>query len=678
MFYKGREVVFEERRSPAVEIMDACPGVGETEANAIYQYLKDVYWDLPQPVSAAVIMGHEHPLRLWHDSPGYEHASRWLNFLIEVDVAPTLQPILGYLSRKWQRESSRYESSLYAATSREEAKEILLGWLGVKQIPEYDQLEPYPGPTETVEQDIEDLWEYALIESHGKRIFGILYTPGLRDDLKTRAASLAVEYFQRNSQNLTEEVYRTLRPHLDRNQQKLLQRFVPPSPPSSLPEGPGDVLRWYREDYLPYRLWQYQYGNDEASKNTRTALGQFASWYLDNYPKAIMGGPLSSFLSYKKAAQFSNPSEAAADYVTLVIVLDGLYLEDARTVLEGLGRLTSRLTMAQNTLAFVPLPTVTEFCKDALFKGAPPIHAIKYDMLGIVLPEKQSPVSELNGAELGSLLWWRVQEPDATYHKRNSHDMLFQDVQSELNGITQKIVDIINQVSTSVPLRIILTSDHGRFVGTSERTIPVPAGMESHGRAAWGKVDRTFPGAGYINEDEVVYLHGERFGLPVDAAICLSDAAFHTNDGKRGQETFPHGGLTPEEVIVPWWVFVRDAKEPKLTITLSGQGLARARSDSQLSVINTSEIAIHVTSLRLLSRREKREFELDIACRPKYKTDEIISIDAWPTSDELADMTGEITYRMPNGRDFTTAITVRLQSEEMYRSNNILDDLGLP
>ncbi len=678
VFYKGRKIAFEERRSPAVEIMDACPGVSRDEANTVYQYLKDVYWGFPQPVTASTMMNHEYPIRLWHDSPSYDHASRWLNFLIEVDVTPALQPVLGYLSRKWQKGSSRYESRLYTATSRDEAKEMILGWLGVKKMPEYEQLDPYPGPMVTVEQDIQELWEHKLIETHGKGIFRILSTPGLHDELSTRAASLAVKYFQRNSENLTGEIYRVLRPHLDGSAQKLLQRFVPPSPPSVLPPEPTDVLNWYREDYLPYRLWQYKYGNDDAVEIVQTAFGEFASWYLDNYPKAIMGGPLSPFLSYMKAAQLSHPSETTADYVTLVIVLDGLYLEDAHTVLDGLERSTSRLTMAQNTLTFVPLPTVTEFCKDALFKGTPPIQAKQYETLGLILPEKQSPVSDLDGAESGSLFWWRVQEPDATYHKRNNHDMLFQDVQSELGGIVQKIVDIINQVSISVSLRIILTSDHGRFVGMSERTLPVPAGMESHGRAAWGRIDRAFPGSGYIKEDGIVYLHGDRFGLPVDAAISLSDAAFHTNDGKRGQEIFAHGGLTPEEVIVPWWVFVRDVEKPKLTVTLSGSGLARARSDSLLSVINASEITVHITALRLLSRRDKREFDLDITCDPKYKKEITVSIDTWPTSDELAEMTGEITYRMPNGRDFTTTMDLSLQSEEMYRSDNILDDLGLP
>ena len=60
-----------------------------------------------------------------------------------------------------------------------------------------------------------------------------------------------------------------------------------------------------------------------------------------------------------------------------------------------------------------------------------------------------------------------------------------------------------------------------------------------------------------------------------DIAITLNESAFYNNDGSGGSEVYPHGGLFPEEVIVPWVVFMRDKVKPMIDFSFSGDGRAR-------------------------------------------------------------------------------------------------------
>ena len=146
---------------------------------------------------------------------------------------------------------------------------------------------------------------------------------------------------------------------------------------------------------------------------------------------------------------------------------------------------------------------------------------------------------------LAQLYIWRVQEPDRTYHKHNGSGTLLRDVEAQLDAAANKIVDLVDQVPDELSLQIIVATDHGRLLGKSTRRIAVPPGMISHGRAAWGDAGRSFDASGYIIEDEIVYLHGVRFGLTQDVAVALNQDTFRTNDGKGGTEVYPHGGLFP-------------------------------------------------------------------------------------------------------------------------------------
>jgi hypothetical protein len=198
------------------------------------------------------------------------------------------------------------------------------------------------------------------------------------------------------------------------------------------------VLTWFRQEYLPYRLWQSTVGVEGAREVVENASRQFALWYLTEYPRALMGGSFRQHLSFIRTAALSILDQSTA---TLLVVLDGLHVADAQYLQLALQRQAPRLTTLVDDLAFTTLPTITEFCKDSLLKGVPPAQTEQVAPIGTILPENESPVQQLSTARKGCLYLWRVLEPDRTYHWRNSNDTLQRDVEAQLEGIAMKIAE---------------------------------------------------------------------------------------------------------------------------------------------------------------------------------------------------------------------------------------------
>jgi hypothetical protein len=52
--------------------------------------------------------------------------------------------------------------------------------------------------------------------------------------------------------------------------------------------------------------------------------------------------------------------------------------------------------------------------------------------------------------------------------------MLKKEIEGQLSTTAQKIVEVANSIPTAVPLIIIVTTGHGRFLGVSKRNVDVP------------------------------------------------------------------------------------------------------------------------------------------------------------------------------------------------------------
>jgi len=672
-FCQARALPWREIVSPISELLTICPKLDEKQAKSVYDTIGSSEYDaIERPLTVRSLLNVISPGRRWHDEPSVRHAAEWLLWLIDFRPQSHLQPLLVEMCQFWTDNFPDRESVAYSATDEASALAILDGWLGINPQPQYTKLREFPFTVPaSVKSRARELWNREIVESKGACLDNTTSWPN-QNALKKALAEEAYKYFKKHHCYLTHERFDLLATFLSWQEQKELQVLLPPPSVGEMPKTPESVLVWFRNEYLPYRRWQFGTGDETARNTLNERAKSFGRWYLENYPQALSGGEMRRYLSFDKTATVAKTSRQT---VTLIVVLDGLHAGDAHSLQVNIQELAPRLSLASDDLAFAALPTVTEFCKEALFKGVPPVQTDQVQPIGVIIPESESPISRLTNARPGEVFLWRVQEPDHTYHSRNKSDALIRKVEAELESSAKMISDIVEQVPADVPLQLLITTDHGRLIGVSKRNISIPHGMESHGRAAWGKARLEFPYTGYTIRDDVAFLSAERFGMAYDVAIPLNDGTFLMSDGKAGQEAFAHGGLFPEEVIIPWIAFVRDDTKPNIKVRVTGRADAGKPGTLMIAVTNLSDVdvALTVVDLDFGGRKERLDIEFDI---PRQSAEQLgLDIQQWPSNAELGMSRCNCQIMQPNGLVFAVDAVIDIQSDEMYRSESILEDL---
>ena len=675
-FYTGRRLDVQETESPSSFLKTLCPELTPEQVDALVTRVRPRLYELHRPWRLSSLLQLLYPNALWEETPSKVHAAEWLLWLHQNDPSPADAPLRHALAQQWQQRSDPAIAAFYRVEDRATATATLLAWLDVTDENPYAYLRPFPG---TIPQSVisaaKERWKKVLIQSRGEAVSKILARP-LHPQLRSAFVTVAYEYLVSHPSHLTETIFNRLAPRLTTTQQTKLRGLLPPSPLPDLPETPVEMLSWFRDRYIPYRLWQINYGDEAATAQVRTALRAFASWYLEKYRDALAGGVLAPYLSFNRSAALQQSGDQS---ITLVVVLDGLQWVDAQQLLRALDAATSRLTVVSLEMAFAPLPTVTKFCKESLFRGVPPVHIPNANLLGQIESDLAFPVQRLHSARPGDLIYWRIMEPDATYHDRNSAVKLSHEIEAVLDAVAAKLAEVVETLPPQHNLRVLITTDHGRLLGRSERILPVPTQMESHGRAAWGYADRDFSPAGYMLEQELAYLHRAAFGLPSDAAVIVSEQSFRTTDGKTGAEVQPHGGLSPEEVIIPWLVALRDFTRPELEVQLTGSGRAEATGQLEVSITNLGSITVVCTSV-VLSTSHARTISvgLDLECPPNEQTSISITLEGWPTPKAIEALQALAHFVLPNRQEYSLPVaSVTLRSEEMYTRTDILEGLDL-
>jgi len=674
-FFRGRQIAHRELVSLTQELKAFCLELTEADSLALVHHLADIADTLERPLLTKNILQALFPAPLWSGSPSVEHAAEWLLWLRQSPSDVYLQPLLAQQTQLWSRQAELAEQAAYEVTTAEDAERRLDDWLGIGARAAFPIVAVFPLEVPAaVGERARRVWRRKTIEGHGQ-FFDELVNLAIPFKLKQLAAREVGQYYLDKPHELTAARLNQLAHYLGQGEHDQLRRLLAPDKPGPVPDAPAAVLRWFREEYLPYREWQRSHAPAEAQAQALVlqSAREFADWYLVQYPQALTGGSLAKWLSFNKAVELSKQARC----VTLIIVLDGLHVADARLLLQGIRQHVTRLEVVSDGLAFAPLPTITEFAKESLMRGVPPGQIKAVEPIGEILPEGKSPAAKLAAAPPQGIYIWRVLEPDRTYHHRNTVENLRQDIEGRLEAEARKIQQIVETVPSDVTLQIVITTDHGRMLGQSRRTLPVPDGMIGHGRAAWGAAHLPFPAEGYLVEGDVAFLYGERYGLNTDVAIPLDESSFLSNDGHTGIEDFPHGGLFPEEVIIPWMTLARDNAPPALEITLIGHGRARKAGTLRLKVMNLGDVAVELRSLSLqVGKGSAREIPIGIVVGQRSQVDWEGELVPWPSAADSQTASVVILCVPPNGVQFMVPAVVTLQSEDLYTArDNILEGL---
>ena len=676
LYYSGRKIPFEYAASRAEGIVKVCPSLTETQAEEIVQKFGAQISTLP-PQSLPELLQQIYPSAVWDESSSIEHLAEYLLWLWKNDVDASLQPLIRYQAEQWER---RYYGPAplpyHRAFDRASALAVLDEWLGINHDNAWTVIGKFPKavPGELQNRAI-DTWKKEIITSQGQ-LFYELREKNLPYSLIREASRETARYFI-SHKNLNEEWFILLKDYLAADPELLaeMRKAVPPELPQDLPGDVFKIVDWFKQQYLPYREWQLA-GQDSDAGDTVSGLArQFEEWCLRTYPEMLLGHPLQSELCYQKMSRLAAEHRSV---VTFVVLLDGLNLTDSRQLVAKIQEQIPKLQIKSDASAYSVLPTITSFCKEALVRGVPPKYTEETERVGKLIPAGKTPVALLRTAQKGEVYIWSIIEPDETYHKLADKPVLVRSVEAQLDGIVKKLRDVVEELPGDLPLEIIVTSDHGRLLTTSQRRIPIPEGMESHGRAAYGRSSIEFPSSGYLIENDVVYLHASRFGLPVDAVMPMDESTFLTSDHKSGVEYYSHGGLYPEEVIVPWVEFVRDVVKPKLEIHITGSGVAEMEGTLSLNILNLSDDEVEVQSLEMFlasGRKQLVKCGWNMPARDQQTKE--VPVSSWPTRKEAASISGILHVTDEKGFHFTYPCAVTLEVEELYSTDtpDIFGDL---
>ncbi|WP_298009204.1 MULTISPECIES: hypothetical protein [Anaerolinea] len=666
-FYRLRGQSFEYLESSSDALRKVFPGLTSLQAKELTEKLEQTTIS-PDQITPVFILNHCYPddLWLWKYEPSPEHAARWLIWLLEHTPTEAEAVILKKFASDMEMQAGEAPiKELYRATNAAQAETLLLRWLGAEEGADHAWDEfPLELPARWLSV-VREVWMKRIIATNGLFFAKMLPFP-LPLKLRQELARQTADYYREHSHALTREVLWQLQPYLNPSNLVDLEKHLPPPVPTDLPEDENAVLEWFEREYLPYRRWQAQFG-DETARQTAVKLAQtFARWLLRRYPLWLLGG---EHLSFQKSAHLTD-----LNTLTLCVILDGLPAWDAEWLVQELSARAPRLTLLRKMYCFTALPTVTEFAKDALLKGVPPLNAPQTTTLGKILPDNQSPKKHLQQAAAGEVWFWRVEQPDKAYHFEKE-DKREREVQAKLISILSEIEEVAQTIPANIPLSILITSDHGRLLNPrSPHQLPVEEGMEAHGRVAWGNFQRNFPEAGFIvNEnDGWVELYGERFGMSENLRIAWGEASFTVTNGT---EAYPHGGLFPEEVIVPWFLFQRDVTHPKLEISLTGTGEADMNGDIFVYIVNGSSLELECQSIEFSHGAKLNvKWKIPPLSQRKFQA----SLTPWPPKSSKGKVDVSLLFLQPNGVTFTRKTEAALEVKVLYdQPDDLLKELGL-
>jgi hypothetical protein len=669
-FYTLRGRPYHHQESPRAALQRVFPVLTQEQANGLAQKLGMTAVALDQ-ISSGFVLERCYPndFVVWQGRPTREHAARWLLWLYSHRLDQAESIILQYFAQHLKQQAGdQPEAQVYQAVNNQLARTLLDTWLGLSEKAPVGLGEfPLELPTALL-NETKSGWMKRLIKTNGayfERMLGVPLSLTLRQEL----AQLSAQFYEQHPQQLTTNIVRRLQPYLTTQKLAALEERAPLPEPAPLPHDEQAVLDWFQVEYLPYRRWQARHGDDQSREKVGDHARVFARWYLTRYPQWLLA---PGWLSFQQAGRLR---ETGHDVLTFCVLLDGLPAWDAEDFAHAVSARIERLQLEQRSYRFAPLPTVTEFAKDALLKGVPPGLASEYPPLGAILPDNASPVRGLEYGQPGDLVFWRIGQPDAAYHFAADAKRERQ-VRAELEVVLQAVQEVVETLPPHIPLWIVVTTDHGRLLNPeSPRQLPVPNGMQAHGRVAWGKSDQQFDESGFSMDDDAgwIAVHGERFAMLHDMLIAVGEDSFQ--NAKSGSEPYPHGGLFPEEAIVPWFVLERDARQPDVSITVNGKGEAESAGAMTVHLINPGRVSLECLAVTLSHGAQAHG---TWSVPPLQESEFAVSLRPWPLKADLPTLKATLLFRQPSGRTFTIEVTPSLEVQTLYeRDNSIFKDLGL-
>ena len=352
-------------------------------------------------------------------------------------------------------------------------------------------------------------------------------------------------------------------PGVSKNQLNYLIYCVRPSRPTLLGAeeewSSSEWIRWTTEEYMPYRTWQVHNGHyDEDLEQT---VVRFSDWYISEY--ASIQKDLGLSLTYCLRDVFSSGSESDLIIILLVDCLPSAFLELLDDSLRNVG-----LSRHELKYRFAGLPTITEYNKTALLSGEWQDKAESYEAVlkvrsasdwsgkKVVYLSNLKSLSEMPAPQEATIVVLNFVDGDELLHsdvesKNTTHE-------DELQRLFSRMAEAVNRLSQEWAgprehFSVYVVTDHGacRILEEEKRSFD-----SAVIKKLFANEKHRFSAVAEDQMDDIpenLWALGHRFKRPFasENTIYFLPRGHNTVRYAGTVKGYMHGGVTPEEVIVP-------------------------------------------------------------------------------------------------------------------------------
>lgn len=372
---------------------------------------------------------------------------------------------------------------------------------------------------------------------------------------------------------LSEEVVSALEDKFDSLQNRLSRRIArlrgliqpeKPQPPNK-DWNVNQMLTWATQKYLPYQAWCD--ANNLVDPSLYDMADDFATWLYDNWHEIHSNSKRMVFnILPNCASQLSQNG-----LINLILVIDNLGWMQVSNLRDLFQEQGFYLTLAEPYLSMIP--SETEISKKCLLSGIPTYQGIDDKSYTAIIEKGWVPYFNQPNfrylSDPGKLK--DLKEIDAQTYVVNyravdtalhmSSDQLglphTKHIQNLLEGFVETVIEFVKRHALEEKIKIHIVTDHGSLRIPEE--IPNDLNPDSFKGSDFPQLSHRFVGVTNTRFDKLAdnlktdcfFIPSSEFGNPMHF-LCARRANRFLPTNER---FYVHGGLSPEEVVVPHLIF---------------------------------------------------------------------------------------------------------------------------
>lgn len=415
--------------------------------------------------------------------------------------------------------------------------------------------------------------------------------------------------------NLINELKIRFKNIIDSNYISKINSLIPPDKPLK-PSNNFDLndwLHWASEEYLDYRFWLEE--NNKEDKEVDQYSFQYSNWLFNNYldliskEKNIMHKVITSKIG----------DELTSNDVSVILIIDNFnykyvsYLKDLFNK-EGFTNINDEPILSM-------IPSETYINKGTLLGMQPyeidekPNYNKMCDNIGKMYDKNIKYLSNI-----GKLKTEKVKNNyiyvinylmiDKTLHEnqKQAASPLNERIINELEWLVKIIGDFIDGLDYKFNTKLYVISDHGSVKISEEKINLIPNYKDKiidDGYRSAKISDDAVKQLKNRNQNFCYIMDKNTFGTPYNYLIAKEYYRFKKTDNSF----YVHGGLTPEETIVPFLTFEKrtaDIKYPELDLK-TNEIRKSVKSNIKLVFINKNNYPLTELKLEILNSEVKGE-----------------------------------------------------------------------